>query len=43
MIMAQLEKELKGIRNELQQLLLMYKQLAEETSVVEPEGVERMR
>ena len=40
--MAQLEKELKGIRNELRQLLLMYKQLAEKTlAVVEPDDVEK--
>lgn len=40
-LMAQLEKELKGIRNELRQLRLMYKQLAEKVvPVVEPDEVE---
>jgi len=40
--MAQLVKELKGIRNELRQLLLMYKQLAEKTlAVVEPDDIEK--
>ena len=41
--MVQLEKELKGIRNELRQLRLMYKQLAEKAiPVVEPDEVEKM-
>ncbi|MCS4538323.1 MAG: hypothetical protein HYY67_05650 [Thaumarchaeota archaeon] len=40
-LIAQLEKELKGIRNELRQLRLMYKQLAEKVvPVVEPDEVE---
>lgn len=39
--MAQLEKELRGIRTELRQLRLMYKQLAEKViQVVEPDDVE---
>ena len=41
--MVQLEKELKGIRNALRQLRLMYKQLAEKAiPVVEPDEVEKM-
>ncbi len=40
--MAQLEKELRGIRTELRQLRLMYKQLAEKViQVVEPDDVEK--
>lgn len=39
--MAQLEKELRGIRTELRQLRLMYEQLAEKViQVVEPDDVE---
>lgn len=40
--MAPLKKELKGIKSELHQLRLMYKQLAEKAiHVVEPNDVEK--